>query len=354
MAENKNFQYKRFPEIDFIKGIAVIWIVMFHIFRDFSEIFVGKNGGDGLSFSHLILSGALGVDLFVICSGFLLANSYEKDNHKPELFDKFFIKRIKRLVPLYYTAILWVLLLDYLIGMENFQLNIFSILLHMIGLHTFTKYMFELQSAWWFMGMIIQLYILSPFIYNIINYYNKFYIFLLFALLTVAARFIEFANINTNYSLFAFLPTFAAGMLWYEYSVSEKRIALKKIEIAYCATSMIFFLIVMHHDISVFSFLFGLARPIVSTGIFLLLIGCYKGVNKICNPIAIVISLFGINSYAIYLFHRPLIFKYITVVSLKMHNIITVSVFLLIMLAVGFILTQLEKKIFLYSGGRDV
>ena len=336
---------RRFREIDFIKGIAIIWIVVFHMFKDFNMLFVGEAGSSGLSFSHLVMWGALGVDLFIICSGFLLTYSYSNSvNIKSS--GKFLLRRLKRIVPLYYIAIFSVLVLDYFIGRENFQVNAMSIIFHMLGLHTFTGYIMDIQGAWWFIGLIIQLYILFPFIHRLLRYFNKFYVLIACAFLTVVSRFIDIANINTNYSVFAFLPDFVAGMILYEYIISEKTKNLKIFGIAFCTISMVLFSYAMLKDIYIFSFCYGLTRPIVSIGIFLLLFAAYRGIIRIYNPFALFICLFGVNSYAIYLFHRPAIYKYVTFVSPIINRNLTIVLFLLLMLIVGIILTKLEKQLF--------
>ena len=338
---------RKFREIDFIKGIAIIWVVVFHMFKDFNAVFMGKAGVSGLSFSHLFMWGALGVDLFIICSGFLLAYSYS-NSAEIKSFGGFLLRRLKRIVPLYYIAIFSVLVLDYFIGRENFQVNAMSIILHMLGLHTFTGYIMDIEGAWWFIGLIIQLYLLFPFIHRSIQYFNKFYVLIFCFFLTVASKFIDVANINTNYSVFAFLPDFVAGMILYKYIISEKTKNLKTFGIAFCTISMSLFFYAMLKDISIFSFCCGLVRPIVSIGIFLLLFAAYKGSIRIYNPFALFICLFGVNSYAIYLFHRPAIYKYVTFVSPIINKNITIVLYLLLMLIVGIALTRLEKQLFVF------
>ena len=137
-------------------------------------------------------------------------------------------------------------------------------------------------------------------------------------------------------------------MILYKYIISEKTKNLKTFGIAFCTISMTLFFYAMLKDDSIFSFCYGLFRPIVSIGIFLLLFAAYKGIIRIYNPIALFICLFGINSYAIYLFHRPAIYKYVTFVSPIINKNITLVLYLLLMLIVGIVLTRLEKQLFVF------
>lgn len=334
----------RFSDIDFIKGLAIIWVVMFHVYKDFSEMFCGKNGANGLTFCNFIMNGAMGVDLFVIASGFLLMFSYhhKEVSHSPF---KFIFARFKRLLPLYYAAIFLVVMLDSLIGRENFKLDVTAIVLHMLGLHSLTSHLFSLEGAWWFMGLIVQLYLLFPLLAWLLPRTNWLVMVLGCIILTVAARSLEFLNLGSNYSIFAFLLDFVAGMLIYEQTIHSRQNWMTSVSTVLCGAAPLLMAGVLATDTSVFYAFKGLLRPIISIGFFFLLRLAYRGLRNISGPLVSLISSFGLCSYAIYLFHRPLIYKYTTVLSLHVPPEFVIASFLALMLCIGLPLTVAENRL---------
>ena len=79
-------------DIQILRGISVILVVLFHL------QFSGMN------------SGFLGVDVFFVISGFLMAVLYN-----PHEKGKFFYRRAKRLLPVYFMIILLTLIAAFII-----------------------------------------------------------------------------------------------------------------------------------------------------------------------------------------------------------------------------------------------
>ena len=331
---------RKFIEIDFIKGIAIIWIVVFHMYKDSSEYFIPLDNVSGVSFPHLMMCGPLGVNLFVICSGFLLAFSA---HGKKETLMAFYSNRLKRLLPLYYCAIIFVLSLDYLFSRDNFFINIPSLLEHIFLVHTYTVNMFDIQGAWWFMGMVVQLYLFFPVLYILVKKISFFYNFTACLLLAVLARHIHIGNIDTNYSVFAFLPDFLVGMYLYRYDISNKLTNFIVPVILFCAFTMSLFLYLMANDIFIYAHWYGISRSLISMGVFMTLMLVYRFAIKPVSYIVLPIALFGTYSYAIYLFHRPLIYKFVDTASLNLNRYLTIMLFLSCMLLFGRMVTKGEK-----------
>lgn len=83
-------------DIQVIRGLAVILVVLFHL------------GFDSIK------SGFLGVDIFFVVSGFLMAVLYDKND-----IPKFYLRRAKRLLPAYYATIFFTLISVYLLTTPN-------------------------------------------------------------------------------------------------------------------------------------------------------------------------------------------------------------------------------------------
>lgn len=83
---NKN----HYPALDGIRGIAILLVVFFHNF----------------GFLNYFVFGWLGVDLFFVLSGFLISNILLKTVGQKGYLTKFYIRRMLRIFPLYYSVLM--------------------------------------------------------------------------------------------------------------------------------------------------------------------------------------------------------------------------------------------------------
>ena len=83
-------------DIQILRGVSVILVVLFH-----------------LGFSS-IQSGFLGVDVFFVISGFLMAVLYKSSD-----ISGFYLRRARRLLPAYYATIFFTLLFTYFLTTPN-------------------------------------------------------------------------------------------------------------------------------------------------------------------------------------------------------------------------------------------
>lgn len=333
----------KFQEINFVKGAAIIWIVLFHMYKDFPGYFISGNTFYGNSVSHFIMHGSIGVNLFVICSGFLLSYSATRKN---ETLFEFYINRLKRLLPLYYCAVAFVLCSDAVIGSDNFSLNWISFFQHIFLVHTFTENMFDIQGTWWYMGMIVQFYLFFPVINSITRKVSIFPAITGAFLIVIIARQIHFFNIDSNYSVFAFVPDFIFGAYIFRYKMLQKS-SKKFITAAFvysALTAFLYFFIAFWAKESLFSCWSGLARPIIASGFFTGLVIIYNMIIKLAPHINGIFIFWGVYSYAVYLFHRPLIYKFVSTLSPYLYPAITTALFISFMALLGWIITNAEKK----------
>lgn len=83
------------PALDGLRGMAILLVMLYHFF-DYCAVFK---------------YGWAGVDLFFVLSGFLITRSLLHARDRPHLFLRFYAKRILRIFPLYYLALVFFLLL---------------------------------------------------------------------------------------------------------------------------------------------------------------------------------------------------------------------------------------------------
>jgi peptidoglycan/LPS O-acetylase OafA/YrhL len=90
-------QQRRIPQLDGLRGIAVLLVVLYH--------FVPSMGLDRFGLQRSFHFGWCGVDLFFVLSGFLIGGILLDARESPSYFRTFYFRRFYRIFPLYY---LWI------------------------------------------------------------------------------------------------------------------------------------------------------------------------------------------------------------------------------------------------------
>jgi peptidoglycan/LPS O-acetylase OafA/YrhL len=99
----------RMPELDTIRGIAVLLVLFFHGFG----FRYGLQGLSGLPklLVAATLTGWAGVNLFFVLSGFLITGILLDTRPRTDYFRRFYTRRALRILPLYYAVLLLLLVL---------------------------------------------------------------------------------------------------------------------------------------------------------------------------------------------------------------------------------------------------
>jgi peptidoglycan/LPS O-acetylase OafA/YrhL len=92
------------PELDVLRGIAILGVLFFHGFRaEYGELpFTGAR-------RLLILAtqpGSLGVNLFFVLSGFLITGILLESRSQPDYYRRFYARRALRILPAYYSLLI--------------------------------------------------------------------------------------------------------------------------------------------------------------------------------------------------------------------------------------------------------
>ena len=159
--------------IEGLRGIAVLWVVLFHFFV--------LRPGDAASRAilatpagALAANGYLGVDLFFLISGFLLALPWfmhaTQQRERPSAID-FYRRRFWRIVPAYYVqlAILFAVVLPVMHGMKFWRSDawvyLYNLFAHVLFLHNTTPLSsgsMQVNGALWTLAVEAQFYLLLP------------------------------------------------------------------------------------------------------------------------------------------------------------------------------------------------
>ena len=92
------------PALTAVRGVAALWVVLYHLHYEVSRLFPGFYD----IFAPVFKSGYLGVDLFFVLSGFVIALNYQTHFHhfKWSAYKQFLIKRLARIYPVYLASLL--------------------------------------------------------------------------------------------------------------------------------------------------------------------------------------------------------------------------------------------------------
>jgi peptidoglycan/LPS O-acetylase OafA/YrhL len=91
------------PELDTLRGIAVLAVVFFHGFaRQYNAL---PFHGAARLWLSLTAPGWLGVNLFFVLSGFLITGILLESRRKPHYYRRFYTRRALRILPAYYSLL---------------------------------------------------------------------------------------------------------------------------------------------------------------------------------------------------------------------------------------------------------
>lgn len=203
------------PEIQGLRAVAVISVMVFHLNPAW------------------LPGGFVGVDIFLVISGFLITSILLDRKSRPEysILDTlkyFYMSRIKRIAPAYFTMLLIVALIsavfllpqDFKVFKKGLEQAVwFSSNNYFAGFGDYfapANYEQPLLHTW-SLAVEIQFYLISPFLILLLPRKILKWIFVgLFVGLTIIAEYrLRFLGIEqaTYYSLYARLPEFFAGGL---------------------------------------------------------------------------------------------------------------------------------------------
>jgi peptidoglycan/LPS O-acetylase OafA/YrhL len=301
-VEKKNF------EIEYLRAISIIFVIFYHIDLDIYQI-------------KLSDSGFIGVDIFIVISGFVITKSLCTNNLS---FLKFFENRLRRLYPaLIFLSIIVAIFSYFYLLPHHFHRLGQSIIASNFFLSNF---LFWYQSDYWdfeiftkpllhtwSLSLEFQFYIIIFFILSILEK-NRFIILVCVLLISLCFIFFkDFLNFDLNikrlslsnyFLLFPRLWEFISGSLLFLYLNSKKKKISNTVSnnLKYIGLILIFvslFLIKNPNDFpNIYSFF-----PVI--GSLLVIFSSYQNLNKSTVGNKFLIHL-GKISYSLYLWHFPI------------------------------------------------
>lgn len=303
----------RFPQIEELRGLAMIFIVLYH-------------AGGVLVWSNYF-HGDLGVDIFVIISGLGLMLSSRQDTFVP-----FMVRRLKRLIPLY-----WLILTVFLVCNTHFlqhKYSAFNIVVHYLGIHDLFGdfYAFGIDDSFWFISFILFLYVCFYFLRPVLSRAPDRFIFLAGLISAVVALACFFGRQGGLMGHIGFrTPSFFFGMAAGEL-IRRGRLDLPLT--GWLALGLLF-LGYGPYTQGVTFYSTPVAISIMAGYVILL-----RPRLSAANPLTRSLGFVGRHSYEIFLLHQPLIREYNIYLQGRWFNIAVPSPLSIVVgMAAGFAVT---------------
>jgi len=308
----------RLEGIDLLRGLAVLLVVIYHIF---TVLDLYHNP----IFPYIHSFGLLGVSLFFIISGYLIYRSFEYNISTEKLkfgLYKYISNRLFRILPAYYFNLMVVLLMASFV-LEHNYLYTGSFFRQIIAHLSFSSYFiykdtgFGINGVYWTLSIEMLWYIVAPFFVLYIKK-NK-YLILLFLLsfsylLCLDLQYLDtFLNISNNNNLYTILKFywsfqlpgqliyFISGIFIYRYIDKIRVISSPKQGILAILILILFIYISRSFEIHKNFFLNNFLLVSTATILFILL---YRSKIKYMS----ILEWFGKISYSLYLWHMPILY----------------------------------------------
>ena len=201
----------RLLEIDALRGIAALAVVLFHYTTRFAEMY-GQQHAVSLPFPH----GHYGVNLFFVISGFVIFMTLEKTSRPMD----FVVSRFSRLFPVYWVAIFLTLSITHALGLPGELVGIGTAIANMLMIHGFFRIP-HVDSVYWTLEVELLFYCGMLLMYRL-GALQRIHqvlaiLFLLRLIYWAAARFL---GIDLPWTIFRllilqFIPWFAIGISIY-------------------------------------------------------------------------------------------------------------------------------------------
>lgn len=316
---------KRNILIDFLKGIAIISVILYHL---------------GIS-----PYGYLGVDVFFVISGYLvsigLTKNFEKDKFS---YWTFFNKRLSRLWPGLIIIAAISLILGYFCMMPmHYKLNCESVVGTLFFTNNFVQYItggdywtstneYKPLMHTWYVGILMQFYLIIPLVYILAKRLKKNWCrnsVIILTLISLLSLILYTGPLMTESQDFYMLPTrfFELGLgALIAMIIFESREKLTNLDSFYFLSVLIFAIILIFSPaISVIKL-----RLIIIVGISVLMVWLsnYISLTNLTERILAPITFIGTASYSLYLTHQLLFAFYRYIVN----DVFTLTSYLWILL----------------------
>lgn len=213
---------RRYEGLSGLRGIGALGIIAYHVY-----VLSGFVGSHPL-FDRTVGNGGVFVQLFFMLSGFsIMCGYFDEFNTNPQL-DKFYLGRIKKLVPTFWLALLAHCIVDYIVGTPISKFNVIGTASLMFGF--MPQYQESVVMAGWALGIEIIFYLIFPAFFVFNKNKKRSWAFLVFSVI-MFVTYEKFYGLGVNQSyinIIRQLVFFAVGALLFHYTDKLDNMSIKK------------------------------------------------------------------------------------------------------------------------------
>ena len=318
--------------LDLTRGLAILWVFLVHFYERFGHgsMFANPHRDwpplieriaqltpldvDGLSgvFINLLRYvgwlGDQGVQIFLVASGFGLALSAL---HRGAEFSirEFYVKRLARLLPLWFAAHI-VFIATYVVLHKGLSPMDWRTWASFFGLRFIPDVLYYRYPAWWYMGILLQLYAVFPLLFAMLRRWSATRFFIVIGGAGVIIRLVGLLVFEQYLDwwsrgglLPARLPEFAFGMAFAKWMLTVSSEKLDKLRSGN-GIAIAVGVYLLGNVCSFFLSGMSIAFLLTGAGFFLFVFALFSQKEMSQNgPVVWA----GRRSYGIYLFHHPVI-----------------------------------------------
>ena len=305
--------------INFYRGVAILLVFFLHITQNFDPTLF--NNELKLFFNM----GQFGVQLFFIISSITLCSSIRNRNEGTFLY--FYIRRLFRIIPIYYISIIIYFIFNYITMNRNDFDNLYnynSIIKTVFFINTFdSRYFNHIVPGNWSVSDEMVFYLILPFLYFIQQKYsNKFFIIFIIISIFICYYFIDILFfVNEKYFYYNDISSKYLEGFGFFYTIIFTQLSVFLIGIIFSKFNKInnyisFILFIAFLFLTFYIMLYSIPNNkfLINNGPFYYLITIsisfclfinfsFNFINKSNNHFVRFISLIGEYSFSIYLFH---------------------------------------------------
>jgi peptidoglycan/LPS O-acetylase OafA/YrhL len=304
-----------FPEIDGIRFLAIVLVILFHThgyFAGKTNIKFADDAGSYHLLNSFLSNGDRGVALFFVLSGFILCLPFAHQyiNHgKKVVLKKYYLRRVTRLEPPYFLAMTAILIIQLVAHVRPASVLLPSWLASLAYSHDLIYHRGPfLTVVAWSLEVEIQFYLLAPLLFRILKL-PKFTRRGMLIVATMILIFLQRVYVPSFVNIYGFAQYFFAGIFLADLYVSDS--ASQFFNSKWIAPASLALLIVIIYFPITDQFLTPTSVYFVQLGFPALLVVFYYAIlkNDVLKKIFSYkfVPIIGGMCYSIYLLHYTII-----------------------------------------------
>ena len=316
---------------DSVKGISILWIVFFHFFGtyandrypsplrpDYFSSFVSQCApssalstlscvGQGF-FIAVSQVGFHAVAVFLVLSGFGLTYSLAKTGNPAGGWAGWYRARLLRLFPMYWLAHLVYLISPFVARPEPVD---YRFVLSLLGdrVYPLDMIFYYMNPAWWYFGLLLELYLVFPVLFRLLQKLGPVWFLVVCGLVTVASRYLLLSVIGAHgyyvqgaffgARLWEFAVGMAFGLVYQQHPLmAERRLFAGSALLA----GILIYTLGLYSYATTLSY--TVTDALIGTGLFIILAHLARWSGRV-SRLGATLAHVGAYSYGLYLLHQP-------------------------------------------------